>query len=101
MSFFTRRGFKFYSAPHRLFDMLRLCLLGTPSAADAALMKYMASACLVLFVERGFGAGRMAVCSAPMYRCTMSVRHRCCLLGVALMPFVRCRVLFTLRAKSF
>ena len=41
-------------------------LLGTPPAADAALMKYMASARLALFVERGFGAGRMAVFSAPM-----------------------------------
>nr|WP_314069675.1 hypothetical protein [uncultured Campylobacter sp.] len=35
-------------------------------------MKYMASARLALFVERGFGAGRMAVFSAPMYRCTMA-----------------------------
>ncbi|WP_298102155.1 hypothetical protein [uncultured Campylobacter sp.] len=46
-------------------------MLGTPPAADAALMKYMASACLVLFVERDFGAGRMAVCSTPMCRRTM------------------------------
>ncbi|WP_298097612.1 hypothetical protein [uncultured Campylobacter sp.] len=31
----------------------------------------MASACLALFVERGFGAGKMAVYSAPICRRTM------------------------------
>ncbi|MFR8441142.1 MAG: hypothetical protein ACLVCW_05355 [Campylobacter sp.] len=36
LSFFARRGFKFYSASHRPSDILRLCLLGTPRVRDAA-----------------------------------------------------------------
>ena len=65
--------------------------------------------------EKDLGADIMAACSAPMYSLhdetfcvdvlaayyTMSIRHGCCLLGAALTPLLRRRVLFTLRAKSF
>ncbi|EEV18320.1 hypothetical protein [Campylobacter gracilis] len=36
LPFSTRRGFKFYFASHRPFDMLWLCLLGTPRVRDVA-----------------------------------------------------------------
>ena len=158
LSFFVRRGFKFYFASHRLFDILRICLLGTSRARDVASVgtirqrrrhlgidapsndeictlcgrhpHFNAPKCeiaaLVLTIrrcppawrylfEKGLGADIMAVCSAPMCRRTMkhsvrcarrllhyeTIRHGCCLLGAALTPLLRRRVLFTLRAKSF